>query len=40
MGEKLFSAPEGQKQITNLESKDEKLSVKKDTLEPFGITSG
>ena len=40
MGEKWFSAPEGQKRITNLESKDEKLSVKQDTLEPFGITSG
>lgn len=39
-GEKWFSASESQKGITNLGRKDEKLSVKKDPLEPFGIIPG
>lgn len=36
----MISAPEGQKCITSLESKDEKLSVRNDALEPFRITLG
>lgn len=39
-GEKWFSTPEGQKRITNQESKSEKFSVKSAGLEPFGFTPG